>query len=183
MGTRCEVSNLKSAAVPATVSGERSAITPLGSKQPGKAAERDRAVSQETCRCTSLVRPAGSSRRTGTSPQQRRGRPRAHSRAPLSLMTRVAGDEARLQNGEAPMRFILRAALLAATSFTALPAHAFDTDDDVVTVTRQPSRSENLPADVDVIDTDAALLRGDANVAEALADVPGLGVVRSGGFG
>jgi len=98
-------------------------------------------------------------------------------------MTRVAGDEARLQNGEAPMRFILRAALLAATSFTALPAHAFDTDDDVVTVTRQPSRSENLPADVDVIDTDAALLRGDANVAEALADVPGLGVVRSGGFG
>lgn len=65
MGTRCGVSNPNSAAVPATVSGKRSATKPLTEDWLGRRRKRDRAVSQETCRGTSLVRPAGSSRRTG----------------------------------------------------------------------------------------------------------------------
>jgi vitamin B12 transporter len=82
------------------------------------------------------------------------------------------------------MRYVFKAALLAAVSFTTLPAHAEDGDDDiVVTATRQPTEAERLPADVDVIDAEAALSRGLSNVADALADVPGLNVVRTGGIG
>lgn len=77
-----------------------------------------------------------------------------------------------------------RAALLAATSLIALPAYAQENDDIlVVTGTRLPSSIERLPADVDVIDIDDAKSRGVSNVADALSEVPGLGVVRGGPFG
>lgn len=81
------------------------------------------------------------------------------------------------------MRFSFKAALLAASAaLLSSPALAQD-DELVVTATRLPSDAERLPADVDVIDADAVASRGVTNVAEALADTPGLDVARSGGFG
>jgi vitamin B12 transporter len=80
------------------------------------------------------------------------------------------------------MRFTYKAVLLAAAASIATPAFAQD-DELVVTATRLASPVERLPADVDVIDADAAQNRGITNIADALADVPGLGVARSGGFG
>lgn len=82
------------------------------------------------------------------------------------------------------MRYMFKAALLAAVSAITLPAAAQETEDDlVVTATRQPSEAERLPADVDVIDVDTARSRGVASVADALAETPGLDVVQTGGFG
>ncbi len=82
------------------------------------------------------------------------------------------------------MRYVLKAALLAAVSFVALPAAAQDIEDDlVITATRQPSEAERLPADVDVIDVDEARSRGVDTLAEAIAETPGINVVESGGFG
>jgi len=81
------------------------------------------------------------------------------------------------------MRITFKIALLAVSCFT-LPAYAQHADDElVITATRVPTPAERLPADVDVVDVEAALNRGVTNIADALADVPGLGVVRSGGFG
>ena len=88
-----------------------------------------------------------------------------------------------MQIGEAPMRFLFKAALLAATALIAFPAHAEDDEQIVVTATRQPAHADRLPADIDVIDVDAALLRGQSNLADALTGAPGLNVSRSGGFG
>lgn len=80
------------------------------------------------------------------------------------------------------MRFKYKAALFAAVATFATPTLAQD-DELVVTATRLPTPTERLPADVDVIDADAALSRGVSNIADALGDVPGLEVARSGGFG
>jgi len=81
------------------------------------------------------------------------------------------------------MHNAFKIALLAVSCFT-LPANAQQTDDElVVTATRVPTPAERLPADVDLIDVEEAQKRGVTNVADALSDVPGLGVVRSGGFG
>ena len=79
-----------------------------------------------------------------------------------------------MQIGEAPMRFLFKAALLAATALIAFPAHAEDDEQIVVTATRQPAHADRLPADIDVIDVDAALLRGQSNLADALTGAPGL---------
>lgn len=83
------------------------------------------------------------------------------------------------------MRYLYKSALLAAASLTALPAHAQNaTDADiVVTATRLPAKAERLPADVDVIDVNEARSRGIDNVADALAESPGMNVMQSGGFG
>lgn len=83
------------------------------------------------------------------------------------------------------MRFVFKAALVAASALTALPAHAQDSDDEqvVVTATRQPTEADRLPADIDVIDIDTAIVRGQSNLADALTGSPGLNVSRSGGFG
>jgi len=81
------------------------------------------------------------------------------------------------------MRNAFKAALLAVTSLIALPAHAQDEDDLVITATRAPTSAERLPADVDVIDVEQTRSRGVLNISDALADVPGLDVVRTGGFG
>lgn len=81
------------------------------------------------------------------------------------------------------MRFVFKAALLAATTLTAFPAHADDDEQIVVTATRQPAEADRLPADIDVIDVDAVLIRGQSNLADALTGTPGLNVSRSGGFG
>ena len=88
-----------------------------------------------------------------------------------------------MQIGEAPMRFVFGAALLAATALTAFPAHADDDEQIVVTGTRQPTEADRLPADIDVIDIDAAVIRGQSNLADALTSTPGLNVSRSGGIG
>lgn len=83
------------------------------------------------------------------------------------------------------MRFVLKAALVAATAFSASPALAQDSDDEqiVVTATRQPAEADRAPADIDIIDVDAAIARGQSNLADAIAGAPGLNVSRSGGFG
>lgn len=82
------------------------------------------------------------------------------------------------------MRYVVTAALLVALSLTTLPGWAQDIDDDlVITGTRQPAEAERLPADVDVIDVDAARSRGVASIADVLDGTPGINVVGSGGFG
>ncbi|GAN14859.1 hypothetical protein SP6_46_00390 [Sphingomonas paucimobilis NBRC 13935] len=55
-------------AAPATVSGEPSAITPLGSK-PEKAADRPRPASQETCPSRVVFRPVRVCRTDGDIPR------------------------------------------------------------------------------------------------------------------
>lgn len=81
------------------------------------------------------------------------------------------------------MRFVLKAALVAATALSASPALAQDEETIVVTATRQPTEADRLPADIDIIDVDTAIVRGQSNLADALTDTPGLNVSRSGGFG
>lgn len=74
-------------------------------------------------------------------------------------------------------------ALLAATALAA-PAYAQEVGDDiVVTATRVETPVRDLPADVTVIDVEAALSRGQVTLAQALEDTPGLGVVSGGGIG
>ncbi len=82
------------------------------------------------------------------------------------------------------MRNLLKAVLLTAASFAALPAHAQDEEEDVVvTATRTLTPIRDLPADATVIDVDAALSRGQTTLSQALEDAPGLGIVQSGGIG
>lgn len=82
------------------------------------------------------------------------------------------------------MRLSLHAALLAAVSFTALPAFAEDAGDDiVVTGAQRPTPTEHLPADVTVIDADAARERGEITLDTALAQVPGIQAPRTGPLG
>jgi len=73
--------------------------------------------------------------------------------------------------------------LLAATALGA-PAFAQEGGEDlVVTATRTATPVRDLPADVTVIDAEAALSRGQTTLTQALEDAPGLGVVQSGGDG
>lgn len=81
------------------------------------------------------------------------------------------------------MRNAFKATLLAVSSLVALPAHAQTSDELVITATRAPTPAERLPADVDVIDVEASRSQGVLTINDALARVPGLDVVRSGGFG
>ena len=74
-------------------------------------------------------------------------------------------------------------ALVAASALIA-PANAQDAETDiVVTATRVETPVRNLPADITIIDANAALSRGQTSVAQALEDTPGLGVVQGGGLG
>lgn len=81
------------------------------------------------------------------------------------------------------MRLSLHAALLAATSFTILPAFAEDAEDLVVTAAQRPTAAERLPADVAVIDADAARERGEITLDTALTQVPGIQAPRTGPIG
>jgi vitamin B12 transporter len=90
---------------------------------------------------------------------------------------------------------VLRLAAGAALAVASLPgmARAQDKDDVivadlraetiVVTGTRAPARVDALPAEVDVIDIDAARDKGVATLAETLRQAPELGVTASGGAG
>ncbi|MGH6950236.1 MAG: TonB-dependent receptor plug domain-containing protein, partial [Vitreimonas sp.] len=80
------------------------------------------------------------------------------------------------------MRNALQAALLTMTSLAALPAAAQE-GEIVVTATRAATPSRELPADVTVIDAEAALSRGQTTLSQAIAETPGLGVVPGGGVG
>lgn len=80
--------------------------------------------------------------------------------------------------------YLTKAALLAAVSLAAQPAFAQESDDlIVVTGAPAPIAIENLPAAAVVIDVDDARVRGDISLDQALADVPGLQVPRSGPIG
>ena len=81
------------------------------------------------------------------------------------------------------MRTALNAALLTMLSLAALPAAAEEEDEIVVTATRAPTPMRDLPADITVIDADAALARGQSTLAQALEQAPGLGVAPNGGIG
>lgn len=82
------------------------------------------------------------------------------------------------------MRNVSKAALFAAASLLALPAWAQDANDDlIVTATRVETRVTDLPADVTIIDAEAALSRGQSTLAQALEDTPGLGIIQGGGLG
>ncbi|HVY84021.1 MAG TPA: TonB-dependent receptor [Caulobacterales bacterium] len=75
--------------------------------------------------------------------------------------------------------FLISLSLWALSSTGALA----DDDEVVVTATRAPTIAQRLPAEVDIIDADAARARGDATLADALRETPGLGIVASGGAG
>ena len=76
------------------------------------------------------------------------------------------------------------AALFAAVSLSALPAFAGEAEELViVTGTPRPSTVEALPAEVDVIDTDAAREHGALSLDQALSAVPGLQAPRAGPIG
>lgn len=68
-----------------------------------------------------------------------------------------------------------------ALSAPALAQHA--SEDIVVTATRTETPVTDLPADVTVIDAEAALSRGETTLSQALEDTPGLGVLQAGGLG
>lgn len=79
------------------------------------------------------------------------------------------------------IRFI--AGLLAATALNT-PAFAQDHEEEVVvTATRVATAVRDLPADITIVDAEATASRGQTTVAQALEDIPGLGVVQTGGLG
>ena len=72
---------------------------------------------------------------------------------------------------------------LLAASALSTTAFAQDEEEVVVTATRAETPVRDLPADVTIIDAESALSRGQTTVAQALEDIPGLGVVQTGGLG
>jgi vitamin B12 transporter len=81
------------------------------------------------------------------------------------------------------MRNRLILTLLAASALSA-PAFAQEAEENiVVTATRTQTSVRDLPADITVIDVDAALSRGQTTLSQVLEDTPGLGVVQAGGIG
>jgi vitamin B12 transporter len=81
------------------------------------------------------------------------------------------------------MHIRLIASLLAATAFNT-PTFAQDSEEEVVvTATRVATAVRDLPADVTIVDAEAAASRGQITLAQALEDIPGLGVVQTGGQG
>lgn len=83
------------------------------------------------------------------------------------------------------MRPLLLPAILAAASpaYAQAPAIIDDPREIVVTATRVPTLAERIPAGVTVIDRAAIESRGYTTLADALAAVPGLRIVQSGGPG
>lgn len=82
------------------------------------------------------------------------------------------------------MRQFYKAAMLAAGSLLIGAAQAQEPEEEVVvTATRVASAVRGLPADVDVIDPDAARARGAVTLDAALADTPGMQAPRAGPFG
>jgi vitamin B12 transporter len=79
--------------------------------------------------------------------------------------------------------FLFFTTSLLALSLVASPVWAEDDETVVVTATRRPTPIEALPADIVVIDADAARERGEITLDTALAQVRGLQVVRSGPIG
>ena len=80
--------------------------------------------------------------------------------------------------------YSIRAALLAAAALIALPAYAQESDEIiVVTGAPAPTKTDDLPAAITVIDTDEARARGAVALDQALADVPGLQTPRAGPIG
>lgn len=78
------------------------------------------------------------------------------------------------------MRQVFKAALFAASALATTPAHAQDTEAEVVvTATRTPTEADRLPARVDVIDRDEIEERGLATLPQAL----GPDAIQSGGVG
>jgi len=82
----------------------------------------------------------------------------------------------------------MRALLLTTALTLSFAPLAFAQDDSpsdaiVVTATRTPTELKRLPAEATVIDADDARQRGDATLADALREAPGLDVVASGGAG
>lgn len=75
-----------------------------------------------------------------------------------------------------------KAALLAAASLAALPAHAQE-DELVVTATRTATAADDIPTVVTVIDVDAARARGEITLDQALTGVLGLQAPRTGPIG
>src|SRR6185436_3266586 len=78
---------------------------------------------------------------------------------------------------------LLSSAAVAALSLFAATVYAQDEDEIVVTATRAPAHVDTLPAEIDVIDVDAAQSRGISTLADALREAPGLDVVPTGGAG
>lgn len=76
--------------------------------------------------------------------------------------------------------YLITAALLAGAATSAL---AQDNDEIVVTATRTPTALQNLPAQIEIIDTDAARTEGKLTLDQAIADVPGLQAPRTGPIG
>ena len=77
------------------------------------------------------------------------------------------------------MQSTFATAFVAASALIA-PANAQDAETDiVVTATRVETPVRNLPADITIIDANAALSRGQTSVAQALEDTPGLGQRRT----
>jgi len=83
------------------------------------------------------------------------------------------------------MSNLWKAALLATASLAAAPAAIAQETEEfvVVTATRAEAPVRRLPADVTVIGADDALSHGQATLAQALEETPGLGVLQSGGMG
>ncbi|MEJ0061303.1 MAG: TonB-dependent receptor [Terricaulis sp.] len=79
--------------------------------------------------------------------------------------------------------FLVLSSSLLCLSLLTSPVWAEDDEVVVVTATRRPTPIEALPADVVVIDADAARARGEITLDAALAQVRGLQVVRSGPIG
>ena len=81
------------------------------------------------------------------------------------------------------MRRLLFAAVLSTVTAAHVAAQDTVLPDSVVTATRIPTLIERIPAGVTVIDRATIDARGYATLAEALAAVPGLRIVQSGGAG
>lgn len=183
MGMRCGVLNLKSAAVPATVSGKCSRHHATGTRNGlGKAAEarlnrESGDLPPHVARSPGRVQPSNRN-----SPLQRRGRPRASSRPACRCECAPVGT-GRAQKRGPPMQSKFTIALLAASALIA-PAYAQDAQEElIVTATRIEAPVRNLPASVTIIDAQDALSRGQTTVAQALDEAPGLGVIQGGGIG
>lgn len=82
------------------------------------------------------------------------------------------------------MRKLYQTATLVLAGLWAFPAHAQQADETiVVTATRTPTPLARLPAQITIIDTDAARARGDITLDQAIAEIPGFQAPRTGPIG
>ena len=187
MGTRCGVANPQSAAVPATVSGERSANMPLRPKPgAGKAAERNRAVSQETCRRTSLVRRPGPAAEPDLSAAATRAALRVFARPACRCLSAPLGGEARRRTGKSQCAMYCKS--LCWRRAHALPSHRLRAETPT-SESSSPRRARRRAVDDSARRRERHRRRRSAQRAattrwrEALVTAPGLGVVQAGGAG